>query len=203
MRIACLHTAASNAAVFDAACPAGVTLSHAVRSDLLAAAEVAGGLTTEIALETAAALRRLEGDRVLLTCSTIGAAAGNEPGGCFSLRGIAVPYAKRERDHVSLATFPRRCLVPARRARHPQTGAAPTSFRRSTSRPMGLPSAPRLFPAARVWRASGATGRANPTRRCRRRVAARPSGRTARPTVQRREQAARCGRHRVTKRAPG
>jgi hypothetical protein len=75
MRIACLHTAASNAAVFDAACPPGVALIHAVRPDLLAAAEAAGGLTPEIAIETAVALRWLEGDAVLLTCSTIGPAA--------------------------------------------------------------------------------------------------------------------------------
>lgn len=76
MRIACLHTAASNAAVFDAACPAGVRLTHAVRPDLLAAAEAAGGLTPEIAAATAEALRGLEGDAVLLTCSTLGPAAG-------------------------------------------------------------------------------------------------------------------------------
>ena len=37
MRIACLHTAASNAAVFDAACPSGVMLSHA---DTVALAQV-------------------------------------------------------------------------------------------------------------------------------------------------------------------
>jgi len=78
MRIACLHTAASNAPIFDAACPAGVELVHAVRADLLAAAEAAGGLTPEIAAETAAALHALAdgADRVLLTCSTLGPAAG-------------------------------------------------------------------------------------------------------------------------------
>ncbi|HSF94574.1 MAG TPA: hypothetical protein VLA52_06060 [Thermohalobaculum sp.] len=76
MRIACLHTAASNAAVFDAACPPGESLTHAVRPDLLAAAEAAGGLTPEIAAETAEVLRRLDGDAVLLTCSTLGPAAG-------------------------------------------------------------------------------------------------------------------------------
>ena len=46
--MACLHTAQSNVAVFEAACPDGVQLSHAVRPDLLAAAE-AGGLTPAIA----------------------------------------------------------------------------------------------------------------------------------------------------------
>jgi hypothetical protein len=76
MRIACLHTAESNAAIFDAACPPGVTLTHTVRADLLAAAEAAGGLTPRIAEATAGALRALGGaDAVLLTCSTLGPAA--------------------------------------------------------------------------------------------------------------------------------
>lgn len=39
MIVACLHTAESNVAVFEAARPEAVTLSHAVRTDLLAAAE--------------------------------------------------------------------------------------------------------------------------------------------------------------------
>ena len=34
MKIACLHTAESNVAVFEAARPEGVSLSHAVRPDL-------------------------------------------------------------------------------------------------------------------------------------------------------------------------
>lgn len=78
MRIACLHTAASNIAVFDAAAQAvglasGV-LAHTVRADLLAAAERAGGLTDAIAAETGTALRSLCGtaDAVVLTCSTLG-----------------------------------------------------------------------------------------------------------------------------------
>ena len=37
MKIACLHTAESNAAIFEAARPDGVRLSHAVRPDLLTA----------------------------------------------------------------------------------------------------------------------------------------------------------------------
>jgi len=78
MKIACLHTADSNVAVFEAARPEGVTLSHAVRPDLLAAAE-ARGLTPEITAAIAAALGGLarEGgaDAVLLTCSTLGPAA--------------------------------------------------------------------------------------------------------------------------------
>jgi hypothetical protein len=76
MRIACLHTAQSNVAIFEAARPNGVSLTHVVRPDLLAAAE-AGGLTPEIAAATARALKVLRdgADAVLLTCSTLGPAA--------------------------------------------------------------------------------------------------------------------------------
>jgi hypothetical protein len=76
--IACLHSAESNIAVFDAACGTlGLeprALRHEVRPDLLAAAERAGGLTPAIATETLAALRALsaDADAVLLTCSSLG-----------------------------------------------------------------------------------------------------------------------------------
>ncbi|TGD97254.1 Asp/Glu racemase [Methylobacterium nonmethylotrophicum] len=81
MRIACLHTVDSNAAVFDAALRtaglAEVSLRHTVRPDLLAAAEREGRLTPEIAAQTVAILQSLsaEADAVLLTCSTLGPAA--------------------------------------------------------------------------------------------------------------------------------
>lgn len=72
--IACLHTAQSNIAVFETAArevgfPPSV-LSHEVRADLLARAEEAGGVTDEIADETAAALQALShmADVVILTC---------------------------------------------------------------------------------------------------------------------------------------
>ncbi|WP_375450241.1 aspartate/glutamate racemase family protein [uncultured Devosia sp.] len=76
MKIACLHTLASNIAVFEAACPPGVKLSHVVRDDLLLEAERAGGVTHEIEARAAAELHRLgrNADAVLLTCSTIGSA---------------------------------------------------------------------------------------------------------------------------------
>ena len=80
-RIACLHTAESNVAVFDTALRKlgtnGVELRHHVRADLLAAAERAGGLTPAIAAQTAEALRRLcdGADAILLTCSTLGPVA--------------------------------------------------------------------------------------------------------------------------------
>lgn len=80
MRITCLHTAHSNVAVFDAAAQAlGIgpdVLRHAVRPDLLAAAEQAGGLTVQITNATISALRLLavEAEAVVLTCSTLGPA---------------------------------------------------------------------------------------------------------------------------------
>ena len=75
--IACLHTAVSNAAVFDAACPPGILLHHSVRADLLAEAEREGGAREALLDRTAEALRALarEAAAVLLTCSTLGAAA--------------------------------------------------------------------------------------------------------------------------------
>lgn len=76
--IACLHTAAGNLAVFDAACPPGARLTHTLREDLLRDAEAAGGLTDEIAARTARALEALATpgvDAVLLTCSTVGPGA--------------------------------------------------------------------------------------------------------------------------------
>ncbi len=88
MIIACLHTADSNIAVFEAAARelglAADVLVHAVRPDLLAAAERSGGLTEDIAGQTAAALSALAAgsDAVILTCSTLGpsiAAIGATP----------------------------------------------------------------------------------------------------------------------------
>lgn len=80
MRIACLHTAWSNVAVFDAAArelglPAAV-LSHCVEPRLLEEAEAAGGLTPLLAAETGARLLSIgaDADAVLLTCSTLGPA---------------------------------------------------------------------------------------------------------------------------------
>ena len=79
--IACLHTAASNAGVFDDALrildAPGVRLAHHAQPDLLAEAEAAGGLTPALAARTAAALQGLaqHAGAVLLTCSTLGPAA--------------------------------------------------------------------------------------------------------------------------------
>jgi len=81
MRIACLHTAESNIAVFEgAAHELGLerdTLVHTVREDLLAAAEHVGGADERIVRETREVLLALchEADAVVLTCSTLGSAA--------------------------------------------------------------------------------------------------------------------------------
>jgi hypothetical protein len=96
MRIACLHTAESNIAVFDAALAArgavagDCALRHAVRADLLAAAERMGGLDATIMAETVAALADLSGDAdaVLLTCSTLGPAVAT------AKRAMSVPVLR-------------------------------------------------------------------------------------------------------------
>jgi hypothetical protein len=83
MRIACLHTADSNIAVFEAAnSDSAVALSHEVCADLLAAAEQAGHVTGKIAARTADVLTRLSltSDAVLLTCSTLGPVAADVVG---------------------------------------------------------------------------------------------------------------------------
>jgi Asp/Glu/hydantoin racemase len=77
-RIACLHTVESNRAVFEAAerelGRGDVTVTHAVRADLLGDAEKAGGLTTEIKARAQDVLLSLaqNADAVVLTCSTVG-----------------------------------------------------------------------------------------------------------------------------------
>lgn len=74
LTIACLHTAASNAPLFDAAAAAlpggALRLTHTIRPDLLREP------TPETLDEAAALLRDLamSADAVLLTCSTIGGA---------------------------------------------------------------------------------------------------------------------------------
>lgn len=80
IRIACLHTAHSNIALFERAAAAArrpLVLRHEVRADLLERAERAGAMTPDIAAETDLALRALaeDADAVLLNCSTLGPAA--------------------------------------------------------------------------------------------------------------------------------
>lgn len=81
LNIGCLHTAQSNIAVFEAARRNlkldHVMLKHRVRADLLSAAERAGKPTSAIIEDTASELASLAkgANGVLLTCSTLGAAA--------------------------------------------------------------------------------------------------------------------------------
>lgn len=77
LTIACLHTAESNAALFDAAAAAlpvgALRLTHETRADWLRAPDDA------LLREVGASLCRMAqgADAVLLTCSTIGAAVGH------------------------------------------------------------------------------------------------------------------------------
>lgn len=92
-RIACLHTAESNVAVFEeAAIGLGVALSHIVREDLLRSAEAQGGLTPDVTRQTANALLAMTGgvDAVLLTCSTIG------PGASEAAITAAIPILRTD-----------------------------------------------------------------------------------------------------------
>jgi hypothetical protein len=83
MRIACLHTAESNIAVYEDAgidlAIASGALRHRVRADLLSAAEDAGALTAGIEAETVGVLLDMtcDADVVILNCSTLGAAAAS------------------------------------------------------------------------------------------------------------------------------
>ena len=83
MRIACLHTAASNIEIFERAATglqlkAG-QLSHAVHSELLDEAEQHGGITQAVETKTLQIVNALitQADAVLITCSTLGSIADN------------------------------------------------------------------------------------------------------------------------------
>ncbi len=97
LNISCLHSTQSNIAVFEAARRAlgldDVMLKHRVRSDLLAAAENAGSATPEIIAGAVAELRALAkgAQGVLLTCSTLGPAAGK------AAETLAVPVLRVDR----------------------------------------------------------------------------------------------------------
>ena len=83
MRLGCLHTAESNVALFKAAAEGlDAELVHHVRPDLLEAAELAGGLTGDIAALTVWALQEFgsEVDAIILTCSTLGPVVDLAPG---------------------------------------------------------------------------------------------------------------------------
>ncbi len=111
-RIACLHTAASNVAHFDAAADGlELELKHIVRADLLLAAEKAGGLTDAITGGTVAALvaAAADADFVLLACSTLGPIADGFKGAVPTLRidrALAEAAIGRGGRVVVLYTFP-------------------------------------------------------------------------------------------------
>jgi hypothetical protein len=130
--IACLHTAAGNVAVFDAACPPGAVLTHAVREDLLQDAEAAGGLTDAIAERTARALEALATpgvDAVLLTCSTVGPGAAHARAPIPVLRVDAALAEAATRDGgrvvvlcaVETTVEPTRSIFAAAASRHGAT----------------------------------------------------------------------------------
>jgi hypothetical protein len=111
-RIACLHTAAGNIALFEAAAvDLALDLRHLVRAHLLAAAEQAGGLTPSIVEETEAALRAAAGDAdfVLLACSTLGPVADGLRAKVPTLRidrALAEAAVKKGGRVAVLYTFP-------------------------------------------------------------------------------------------------
>ncbi len=81
MRIACLHTAASNIAIFDHAAKSrdlpATALSHVVMPHLLAEAELSGGMTPALQQHITQLLHSLTPwfEAILITCSTLGAVA--------------------------------------------------------------------------------------------------------------------------------
>lgn len=87
MRIACLHTAASNIDVFEQAANRLALqdgqLHHVVHPELLELAEQQGGITPEITSRTLRIIETLldEADAVLVTCSTLGTIADAAQGG--------------------------------------------------------------------------------------------------------------------------
>ncbi|TFY89123.1 Asp/Glu racemase [Pseudomonas kairouanensis] len=146
MRIACLHTAVSNIAVFDAAAVAlGIrpsVLLHDVRADLLAAAELAGQLTAEIAEATASALLALaeQADVVVLTCSTLGPVVE-------SLRTPRVPILRTDE---ALAATALKCSGNVVVLCAVQTTIEPTSRLFHTAEVQLVPGAWDLFKAADI-----------------------------------------------------
>jgi hypothetical protein len=97
--IACLHTVEGNIAVFSAACPPGLRLTHTLRADLLEGAAEPEGREAALA-NTADALQALaaDADAVLLTCSTVGPAAR------VAAARVAVPVLRADRALAEAAT---------------------------------------------------------------------------------------------------
>ena len=98
MTIACLHTAASNIAIFDEAAQSlGMShgsLSHIVMPHLLAEAELTGGMTAPQQHKLEQLLHSLTPwfDAILITCSTLGPVADD-----FSAKGHDCPVYRTDR----------------------------------------------------------------------------------------------------------
>ncbi len=116
MRFACLHTSITNIAVFEAACPEDVALTHHVDADLLKRANE--GLTSAIVAETRAELARLDAgvDAVVLTCSTLRPAVqkpafsadqilAEEVGKRGKGKSVEVFYTNPGTEHATTALF--------------------------------------------------------------------------------------------------
>lgn len=93
MRVACLHTAASNIAVFDDAArdaAPGLMLSHLVVPQWLAEAEEAGGMTAGQRVRLGEFIQALTPffDAILITCSTLGAVTADFPRHASSCRVV-------------------------------------------------------------------------------------------------------------------
>ncbi len=101
--LALLHSGEAHvgafAALFEEILPEAM-LSHLVREDLLLRAQLAGGLTPEVAAETAGSLRELAGQGaalLLCTCSTLGPAVE------AAADGIDVPVLRVDRPLAEAA----------------------------------------------------------------------------------------------------
>ena len=109
--LALLHTGKvhidSFAKLFAVAAP-DIPLYHVVRADLLAAAEAAGGMTPEIAQDTAEALRRAKEGSVacvLCTCSTLGPAVES------AAAETQAPYLRVDRALAEQAVSRGNCIL--------------------------------------------------------------------------------------------
>ncbi|MBA0038279.1 glutamate racemase [Pantoea sp. BIGb0393] len=97
MTIACLHTAASNIAIFDNAAHSlgmkNTALSHIVMPHLLAEAELTGGMTSQQQHKLEQLLHSLTPwfDAILITCSTLGPVADG-----FTAVGSACPVYRTD-----------------------------------------------------------------------------------------------------------
>lgn len=117
MTIACLHTAASNIALFDEAAQTlglpATALSHIVMPHLLAEAELSGGMTAAQQQRLDRLLHSLTPwfDAILITCSTLGPVADS-----FKADSHRCPVYRTDRmlaDHLHQMTGPSLVLCAA------------------------------------------------------------------------------------------